>query len=48
MVPLSTPLPIVVMYATAVVCTDGPVHFFHDIYGQDAALRSELAKGYPY
>jgi len=24
------------------------VHFFHDLYGHDAALEKVLAKGYPY
>jgi murein L,D-transpeptidase YcbB/YkuD len=31
------------MYATAVVTKNGEVHFFQDIYEEDAALEKELA-----
>jgi L,D-transpeptidase YcbB len=34
---------LVIMYSTAVVMQDGEVHFFPDIYGEDAALEKELA-----
>jgi murein L,D-transpeptidase YcbB/YkuD len=37
-----------IIYATAVVTEDGLVHFYDDIYGQDAALEKVLAKGYPF
>ena len=45
---LDKPIPVLILYATAVVEPDGSVHFFKDIYGQDADLGSELANGYPY
>ena len=47
-VPLSTPIPVYLLYATAVADEAGQVHFFDDIYGHDASLRRQLAKGYPY
>jgi murein L,D-transpeptidase YcbB/YkuD len=34
---------VVTMYVTAVVMKNGEVHFFEDIYGEDAALEKELA-----
>jgi murein L,D-transpeptidase YcbB/YkuD len=34
---------VVTMYSTAVVMKTGDVHFFPDIYGEDAALEKELA-----
>jgi len=37
-----------ILYATVIVLEDGIVHFYDDIYGQDAALDKALAKGYPY
>ena len=37
------PIQIVMMYATAVVMSNGEVHFFPDIYGEDAVLEKELA-----
>jgi murein L,D-transpeptidase YcbB/YkuD len=36
------------VYATAVVEADGQVDFLDDIYGHDATLDAQLAKGYPY
>jgi len=47
-VDLVHPIPVGIVYATAVVSEDGVVHFFDDIYGHDAALQRALAKGYPY
>jgi murein L,D-transpeptidase YcbB/YkuD len=32
------------IYVTAVVTENGEVHFFEDIYGQDAAFEQELAE----
>jgi L,D-transpeptidase YcbB len=34
---------VAIMYSTAVVTRDGQVHFFKDIYGEDARLDQELA-----
>ncbi len=45
---LTTPVPVLILYVTAVVEEDGSVHFFDDIYGYDKALEEVLAKGQPY
>jgi murein L,D-transpeptidase YcbB/YkuD len=47
-VPLDRPIPVLILYTTAVVEPDGEVHFFRDIYGYDSAIDKALAKGYPY
>jgi murein L,D-transpeptidase YcbB/YkuD len=47
-VDLASPIPVLVVYQTAVVEENGEVHFFHDIYLHDATLEAELAKGRPY
>ena len=45
---LTRPIPVLIVYLTAIVLEDGVVHFFDDIYGHDTALQQALAKGYPY
>jgi len=45
---LPEPIPVLVLYGTAVVDENGEVHFLEDIYGQDAKLKRALAAGYPY
>jgi murein L,D-transpeptidase YcbB/YkuD len=45
---LKTPVPVLLLYATAVTEEDGTVHFFDDIYGHDRKLNAVLAKGPPY
>lgn len=45
---LSKPVPVLILYGTAVVDEENQVHFFDDIYGHDAALEKMLSKGYPY
>jgi L,D-transpeptidase YcbB len=45
---LAKPIPVLILYGTAVVEENGDVHFFDDLYGYDAALAKVLAKGYPY
>jgi murein L,D-transpeptidase YcbB/YkuD len=45
---LAHPIPVLILYSTAVVEPDNEVRFFDDIYGQDAALKKALAAGYPY
>ena len=45
---LDKPIPVLILYSTAVVQPDGQVEFFDDIYGHDADLEKVLAKGYPY
>jgi L,D-transpeptidase YcbB len=47
-VKLDRPLPVFIVYATAVAYENGEVHFSDDIYGHDADLEQALAKGYPY
>jgi murein L,D-transpeptidase YcbB/YkuD len=42
---LKTPVPVLILYVTAVVEPDNSVHFFNDIYGHDKALNAALAKG---
>jgi L,D-transpeptidase YcbB len=45
---LATPIPVLILYVTAIVEPDGSVHFFDDIYGHDKSLEAVLAKGQPY
>jgi len=47
-VELAHPIPVLIVYATAVVLENGEAHFFNDIYGLDASLEALLAHGYPY
>jgi murein L,D-transpeptidase YcbB/YkuD len=47
-VTLAKPIPVFIVYATAVTYENGEVHFYDDIYGFDASLEQALAKGYPY
>jgi len=42
------PIPVLIVYGTAIVTEDGLVHFYDDIYGHDASLEKVLDKGYPY
>ncbi len=42
-VSLVTPIPVLILYSTAVVMEDGEIRFFEDIYGHDAALERALA-----
>jgi murein L,D-transpeptidase YcbB/YkuD len=44
---LKKPIPVLLVYATAVVMRTGEVHFASDIYRQDAVLENRLAQGYP-
>ena len=37
-VKLPKPIPVLILYGTAIVEENGDVHFFHDIYGHDRAL----------
>jgi murein L,D-transpeptidase YcbB/YkuD len=45
---LAHPIPVLIVYATAIALDDGLVYFYDDIYGHDADLEKVLAKGYPY
>ncbi len=46
-VSLLHPIPVLILYGTAVVAEDGEVRFFDDIYGLDAALERALAERRP-
>jgi murein L,D-transpeptidase YcbB/YkuD len=45
---LRKPIPVLILYGTAIVEEEGDVYFTQDIYGHDRKLREALAKGYPY
>jgi murein L,D-transpeptidase YcbB/YkuD len=45
---LTNPVPVLILYGTAVADSDGQVHFFDDIYGYYDELQKALAKGYSY
>ena len=45
---LAKPIPVLILYSTAVVEPEGEVRFFDDIYHYDSELADELAHGYPY
>ncbi|MBZ5605470.1 MAG: L,D-transpeptidase family protein, partial [Acidobacteriia bacterium] len=44
---LVKPVPVLIVYATAVALDSGEVRFFDDLYGQDAQLEALLAQGFP-
>jgi murein L,D-transpeptidase YcbB/YkuD len=44
-VSLDQPIPVLILYSTAVVEPDNEVHFFDDIYGYDASLQKALQAG---
>jgi L,D-transpeptidase YcbB len=46
-VTLDKPIPVLILYSTAVVEPDGEIKFFDDIYHYDEKLKAELAAGYP-
>ena len=41
---LEQPLPVFILYATAVVDDDGVPYFYPDLYGHDAALARMLGR----
>ena len=45
---LKNPIPVLILYSTAVVLDGGEAHFYDDIYGLDADLEKLLQEGYPY
>ncbi|MGH9704397.1 MAG: L,D-transpeptidase family protein, partial [Candidatus Acidiferrales bacterium] len=45
---LVRPIPVLIVYGTAIVTEEGEPRFYDDIYGLDAELEKVLAKGYPY
>jgi len=47
-VDLSRPVPVCIVYTTAITRENGEVYFYSDIYGLDKTLDQLLRKGYPY
>jgi L,D-transpeptidase YcbB len=47
-VDLSPPVPVCIVYTTAITRENGEVYFYSDIYGLDKTLDQLLRKGYPY
>ena len=47
-VTLNTPVPVFIVYTTALTYENNEVHFYDDIYGHDARLAQTLARGYPF
>jgi len=47
-VKLKEPIPVLILYSTAVVLEGGEEHFYEDIYGQDGDLQRTLEQGMPY
>jgi murein L,D-transpeptidase YcbB/YkuD len=45
---LSRPVPVCIVYATAIARENGEVYFYPDIYNLDEELDQLLANGYPY
>ncbi|HEX5830542.1 MAG TPA: L,D-transpeptidase family protein, partial [Gemmatimonadaceae bacterium] len=45
---LARPVPVLIVYATAIARADGTVMFFEDIYRHDRRLEAALARGAPY
>ena len=45
---LTSPVPVVIVYVTAVVEENGEVYFFDDVYGHDRLMNEALAKGQAY
>ena len=47
-VDLARPVPVYIVYETAITHENGDVYFYPDIYGLDEELDGLLTKGYPY
>ena len=47
-VKLARPIPVLIVYGTAIILDDGVVRFYDDLYRQDAALDRALREDYPY
>ena len=47
-VDLSQPVPVCIIYTTALARENGEVYFYSDIYRLDKKLDQLLARGYPY
>jgi len=47
-VDLTRPIPVYIVYATAIAGDRGEMYFYSDVYGLDRKLDELLRKGYPY
>ena len=47
-VTLKPSIPVYIFYSTVLADAGGQAMFYHDLYGHDAILGAELAKGFPY
>ena len=45
---LTRPVPVYIVYATAIARDSGELYFYSDVYGLDRKLDELLKKGYPY
>jgi murein L,D-transpeptidase YcbB/YkuD len=45
---LANPIPVLIVYGTAIVAENGDTYFFRDVYKLDARLEKALAAGRPY
>ena len=45
---LARPMPVLLVYGTALVDESGAVFFYDDVYGYDRDLDAALRRGYPY
>jgi murein L,D-transpeptidase YcbB/YkuD len=45
---LTSPVPVVIVYMTAIVEENGEIYFFDDIYGHDRSMNAALATGQQY
>ncbi len=45
---LAQPIPVLILYSTAIVTEEGETRFFNDIYRLDEALEQVFAKGHPF
>jgi murein L,D-transpeptidase YcbB/YkuD len=45
---LARPVPVFIVYGTALTYESGEIHFTDNIYGHTAKLAAAPAKGYPY
>ena len=42
---LAQPVPVFILYGTAITYENGEVHFYDDLYGHDRRLAELLSKG---
>jgi murein L,D-transpeptidase YcbB/YkuD len=45
---LTKPIPVLILYGTAVAEEHGSIHFFDDLYGHEANFEKVLAKEYSF